>query len=113
MPYYLTQVGYTPESWAAQMKSQQDVRERVGPAAEAIGGRIDSVFYSFGEHDLIAIVEFPNDAAVAAWSIATSAGGALRSLKTTPFDQRRGRPGRPARCVNGDRGLPGPPLTTP
>ena len=85
MPYYLTQVGYTPESWAAQMKRQQDVRERVGPAAEALGGRLDSVFYAFGEHDLVAIVEFPNDAAVAAWSIATSAGGALRSLKTTPL----------------------------
>lgn len=41
MPYYLTQVGYTPESWAAQMKSQQDVRERVGPAAEALGGRVE------------------------------------------------------------------------
>jgi uncharacterized protein with GYD domain len=85
MPYYLTQVGYTPESWAAQMKSQQDVRERVGPATEALGGRLESVFYAFGEHDLIAIVEFPNDAAVAAWSIATAAGGALRLLKTTPL----------------------------
>ncbi|MCW2719522.1 MAG: hypothetical protein JWR81_3344, partial [Pseudonocardia sp.] len=26
MPYYLSQVGYTPESWAAQIRDPQDVR---------------------------------------------------------------------------------------
>jgi uncharacterized protein with GYD domain len=85
MPHYLTQVGYTPESWAAQIRNPQDVRERVSRAADAVGGRIESVFYAFGAHDLVAIVEFPDDAAVAAWAIATAAGGALRSMTTTPL----------------------------
>ena len=85
MPHYLTQVGYTPESWAAQVKNPKDVRERVGPAAEALGGRIEMLFYVFGEYDLIGIVEFPNDAAAASWAIATAAGGALRSMRTTPL----------------------------
>jgi uncharacterized protein with GYD domain len=85
MPYYLSQVGYTPESWAAQIRNPQDVRERVGRAADAVGGRMESAFYAFGTHDLIAIVEFPDDAAVAAWAIATAAGGALRSMTTTPL----------------------------
>lgn len=85
MPHYLVQVGYTPASWAAQMKNPQDVRERVEPTARAVGGRLESVFYAFGQHDLIAIVEFPTDAAVAAWAIGVSAGGALRSFTTTPL----------------------------
>lgn len=85
MPHYLVQVGYTPASWAAQVKNPQDVRERVGPSAEALGGRLQSVFYAFGEHDLVAIVEFPDNAAVAAWSMGVSAGGALRSFTTTPL----------------------------
>jgi uncharacterized protein with GYD domain len=85
MPNFLVQVGYTAASWAAQMKNPQDVRERVQPTAEAVGGRLVSVFYAFGEHDLVAIAEFPNDTAAAAWAIGVNAGGALRSFKTTPL----------------------------
>jgi uncharacterized protein with GYD domain len=85
MPNYLVQVGYTAASWAAQMKNPQDVRERVQPTAEAVGGRLVSVFYAFGEHDLVVIAEFPNDTAAAAWAIGVNAGGALRSFKTTPL----------------------------
>lgn len=85
MPHYLVQVGYTAESWAFQMKNPRDVRERVTPTAEAVGGRLESVYYAFGDYDLIAIVEFPNDAAVAAWAIGVSAGGAVRSFRTTPL----------------------------
>ena len=40
MPHFLIQAAYTAESWAAQVKAQPDPRDRVGPLAEGVGGRL-------------------------------------------------------------------------
>lgn len=85
MPYYLVQAAYTPESWAAQIRAQPDPRVRVNGLAEAVGGRFDSLFYCFGEYDVVGIGEFPSNDAAAAFSITASAGGAIKAVKTTPL----------------------------
>jgi uncharacterized protein with GYD domain len=85
MPYYMVQAAYTPESWAAQIKAQPDPRVRIGALAEAVGGRLDSLFYCFGEYDIVGIAEFPSNEAAAAFSITASAGGAGKAIKTTPL----------------------------
>jgi uncharacterized protein with GYD domain len=83
MPYYLIQAAYTSQSWAAQSETQPDPRERVGGLAQAVGGRLESLFYCFGEYDVIGIAEFPSNDAAAAFSIAASAGGAIKAVTTT------------------------------
>lgn len=65
------------------MHNPQDAWDRVTSTAESVGGRLESLFYAFGEHDLVGILEFPDDKALAAWSIAISAGGAVRSVQST------------------------------
>lgn len=85
MPYYLIQTGYTPESWATMVKNPQDRVEAVRPAIEALGGRIDAGYISFGEYDVTAIVEFPDNVSAAAFSISAAATGGLKAFKTTPL----------------------------
>jgi uncharacterized protein with GYD domain len=85
MPNYMIQVGYTPESWAAQVKNPRNALERVQPTAEALDGRLESFYYCFGEYDVMAIAEFPDDKAAAAWAVGITAGGAVRSFRTTPL----------------------------
>jgi uncharacterized protein with GYD domain len=85
MPYYLVQTAYTPEAWATMIKNPQDRIALVRPAIESVGGTIEAGYLSFGEYDLVAIVEFPDNAAAAAFSVATTARGALKSFKTTPL----------------------------
>jgi uncharacterized protein with GYD domain len=85
MPKYLVQVGYTAQSWAAQVKNPASALDRVRPTAEAVGGRLDSLYYCFGDYDVVVIGDFPSDQAAAAWSIGISAGGAVRTIKTTPL----------------------------
>ena len=85
MPYYLIQTGYTPESWATMIKNPQDRVEAVRPAIEALGGRIDAGYISFGEYDVTAIVEFPDNVSAAAFSISAAATGGLKAFKTTPL----------------------------
>jgi uncharacterized protein with GYD domain len=85
MARYLYQVAYTSEAWAAQVKNPQSRAEAVRPAIERLGGRIESFYYAFGEYDVIAIVEMPDNVSAAAFSLAASAGGAVKALKTTPL----------------------------
>ena len=87
MAHYLLQVGYTPEAWATMLKSPQSRVGQVRPAVERLGGKIDDdkSFFTFGEYDLVTIVEFPNNEAAAAFAIAAAAGGACRAIKTTPL----------------------------
>jgi uncharacterized protein with GYD domain len=85
MPYYLVQTAYTPEAWATMIKNPQDRIAAVRPAVESVGGTIDEGFLSFGEYDLVAIVEFPDNVAAAAFSLVSTSGGALKAFKTTPL----------------------------
>ena len=87
MAHYLLQVGYTSEAWATMLKNPQNRVGQVRPAVEKLGGKIhdDKSFFTFGEYDLVSIIEFPNNEAAAAFAIAAAAGGACRAIKTTPL----------------------------
>jgi len=85
MPYYLIQTAYTPESWEKMIKNPQDRVEIVRAAIEGLGGRIEAGYISFGEYDLAAIVEFPDNVSAAAFSISVSSKGGLKAFKTTPL----------------------------
>jgi len=86
MPQYLYQAAYTPESLSAQMKSPQDRLEVVGRQLEqSAGAKILAGGFSFGEYDIVAIVEAPDDTTMAAVAVAIAAGGAMKVAKTTPL----------------------------
>ncbi|MCB0085614.1 MAG: GYD domain-containing protein [Caldilineaceae bacterium] len=85
MALYLYQLSYTADSWKAQIQSPQDVRERVAAAGEKLGGRVVHIWYSMGEYDLVAILEYPDTVTIAAASMMILAGGALKAGKTTPL----------------------------
>ena len=52
---------------------------------EGLGGHIESVYFAFGDYDVVVIVDMPNNVSMAALSLATAAGGAMKALKTTPL----------------------------
>jgi len=86
MPQYLFQAAYTSESLAAQIKNPQDRLEIVGKQLnDAVGARILAGGFSYGEYDVSAIVEAPDDVTMAAIAVALTAGGAVRAAKTTPL----------------------------
>jgi uncharacterized protein with GYD domain len=82
---YLLQVAYTPEAWASLVAQPQNRLDAVRPAVERLGGKILQGWFAFGDYDLIAILEMPTNVEAAAFSLAASAGGAIRSIKTTPL----------------------------
>ena len=82
MALYLLQVAYTPEAWAVQLNNPLDRREAVSPVVEQLGGYIESAYYAFGDYDAILIIEMPDNVSAAAFSLAVSAGRAVKAIKT-------------------------------
>lgn len=84
MPTYLFELSYTAESLAAQIKKPQDrLQTAAEPILKAAGGKLLGGGYSFGDHDVVILVDAPNDQTVAAIAQVVAAGGAVRSTKTT------------------------------
>lgn len=83
MPLYMYQAAYTAESIAAQIKEPQDRIEAVRPAFESAGARIVASGYPFGDYDVVAVYEAPDDTAAASLAQAIAAGGAVKQAKTT------------------------------
>jgi uncharacterized protein with GYD domain len=85
MPYYLVQAAYTPEACAAMVKNPQNRLDAVRPVIEKLGGKLEGGWLAFGEYDIIAICQMPNNASAAAFAMAAAAGGAVKAFKTTPL----------------------------
>jgi uncharacterized protein with GYD domain len=83
MALYMYEVAYTPESVAAQIKEPHDRLEAVKPALEAMGVKLVVGGYPLGEYDVLIIVEATDDATAASVDLAVTAGGAVKSSKTT------------------------------
>jgi uncharacterized protein with GYD domain len=85
MPHYLVQGSYTSAALKALTKKPVDRTKSVRPAIEKLGGSVVGSWFSFGDQDVVLIVEMPDNVSAAAFSMAVGAGGGLRALKTTPL----------------------------
>jgi uncharacterized protein with GYD domain len=83
MALYMYEVAYTPESLAAQIKEPHDRLEAVRPGLEAMGVKILLGGYPLGGYDVLIIVEAADDTTAASVALAVTAGGAVRSSRTT------------------------------
>lgn len=85
MAKYLFQGTYSSEAWATQVQNPQNRFEAVRPVLEGLGGRMECAYYAFGEYDVVAIIEVPDNVSMAAFSLTVAAGGAVKAIKTTPL----------------------------
>ena len=106
MARYLLQVSYTQAGVQGLMKEGATARkEFIDKMIANLGGTLESFHFAFGDADVIAIAELPDEATAAAISMAVGAAG-VAAVKTTVLStrrpstpQRRKRPatGHPAR----------------
>ena len=83
MPMYLFQGKYTPETFRKLIAKPQDRTAVVSRLAEAAGGKLHHLLFAFGEHDVVALLEYPDNTSAAAAIMAVAAGGALSAGQTT------------------------------
>ena len=83
MPHYLLQASYTAQGVSGLVKSPEDRSAIIRALIEGVGGRVEAYYYAFGDYDVVAIFELPDNVTVAALSMAARGSGAISNLKTT------------------------------
>ena len=85
MPKYLIRASYTVDGLRGLLKEGGSSRRAtVEQLVKGMGGKLEAFYYAYGKDDIIAIGDFPDEASVAALSLAINASGAVK-LKTTPL----------------------------
>ncbi|MCK5250751.1 MAG: GYD domain-containing protein [Spirochaetaceae bacterium] len=83
MPKYLFQASYVGEGIKGLLKEGGSKRrETVEQTVKGMGGTLEAFYYAFGEDDVIAISDFPDNINAAALALMINASGAVE-LKTT------------------------------
>jgi uncharacterized protein with GYD domain len=85
MGYYLLQLNYTPQGWAALVKNPQNRLQALAPVVQRLEGDIVNGWMQFGDYDVLVVCQLPEHVSAAALSMAISAGGAVERVKTTPL----------------------------
>jgi len=83
MPKYLSMGSYTVEGIQGVLKEGGTGRRKAVQAAiEAMGGKMESYYFAFGEYDVVVISEVPDNVTAAALAIGIGSTGTV-TLKTT------------------------------
>lgn len=85
MAQYLVQVAYTPEAVATLVNNPQDRLAVVSKSVKKLRGKLIGGWLCFGDFDTVVIIQLPDNTAAAAFALALGAGGACKSVKTTPL----------------------------
>lgn len=79
MPKYLAKGTFTRDGLKGLRSAGAVSRVEMNRiAVESLGGTLECYYYAFGDHDIYAIVDFPDDEAAACASIAVNAVGAVQ-----------------------------------
>ena len=85
MAYYMVQAAYTAEAIAAMVKKPEDRAAVLRPVVERLGGKLEGLWFCFGEYDVVGISQMPDNVSAAAFVFAASQSGTLKAVKTTPL----------------------------
>ena len=76
MPKYLTRASLTPEGVKGTLKEGGTARRAaIERLAESVGMRLEAFYYAFGEDDVYAIIDAPDNVTAASSSMAINAAG--------------------------------------
>jgi len=85
MPKMLVKASYSAEGARGLMKEGGSGRRAaVQKLIESVGGKVEAMYFAYGEADAIVIVDVPDTASGLAISLAANASGAV-TLTTTPL----------------------------
>ena len=79
MPKYLALFSYSHDAMAAMIENPADRETAVKRIMESVGGRMESLYWMFGSHDGICILDAPDSVTMAGISAAVSSTGAIHS----------------------------------
>lgn len=83
MPKYLFQASYTEAGLKGLLKEGGSKRrEAVEQTVKGLGGTLEAFYYAFGDRDVFAIADLPDNVSTTAFSLMVNAAGTAK-VKTT------------------------------
>jgi uncharacterized protein with GYD domain len=82
MAFYLYQMSYSAEAVKALVAKPSDREAAAAKLIEALGGKLHHLFFAFGSHDVICLIEGPDDTFMAAGAMAVASSGTASSSST-------------------------------
>lgn len=80
MPKYLIQAGYTVDGLKGVLRDGGTARRQVvDRMVESVGGRVEQMYFAFGENDVYIVVDLPGNVAAAAVGLRVTAAGGART----------------------------------
>lgn len=90
MPRYIALIDWT-EQGVRNFKDTVDRYEAASGALDALGVQFADVYWTLGTHDIVAIVDAPDDETLAAGLLAVAGQGNLRTTTLRAFSQEEMR----------------------
>lgn len=84
MGTYISLIDWTDQG-IRNFRDSLERAEAAGKAAEQLGGKLKDVYWTVGEHDIVAIAEFSDDEAATAFLLSLGALGNVRSKTLKAF----------------------------
>jgi len=83
MPKYLIQASYVGDGVRALREEGGSARrEATERACQSVGGKLEAFYFSFGESDVVAIVDLPDNVTAAGTSLLVGASGKIDTRTT-------------------------------
>jgi uncharacterized protein with GYD domain len=82
MPKYLTTFTYSSGSWARLINSDEDRTTAAQNVVEALGGKLECLYWAMDSDDGLAIADYPDSVAASAVQTACMKTGAFKSVDT-------------------------------
>ena len=86
MAKYIALINWT-EKGVKDVKDSPDRADKARALAKKLGGDMQQVYMTMGSYDLIAILEMPNDEAMAKFALTSAGGGHIRTTTLKAFDE--------------------------
>lgn len=82
MAKFVVFFSYSSDAWARLIDSSGDRSAAVEQMLGSVGGSLESIYWMFGTHDGMAIVDVPDSVSVAALNVATLSTGAITHVQS-------------------------------
>jgi uncharacterized protein with GYD domain len=90
MPHYISLIRYTQKG-VENLKDSPKRLDATKKAFEAAGGSLKAIYWTLGQYDAVAVVEFPNDEAGLKVNLAGALQGYIRSETLRAFTEEEFR----------------------
>lgn len=86
MPRYIALIDWT-EQGVRDFKDSVDRYEAASGSLEALGVRFEDVYWTLGTHDIVALIDAPDDETLAAGLLAVAGQGNIRTTTLRAFNR--------------------------